>query len=96
MTLSAKSGHVRVEIKPGNTSGKQLDKVSVEIPFPKETHSFGLTADYGKVTPDEISKVVRWEIGKYPKDKVPTLEGTVSLPSDFEGVAKPTCKLRII
>ena len=92
MELSAKAGNVKITIKKQATQGKQVDKLALEIPFPKETMSFQLTGNVGKVSQDEITKVVRWTIGKFPKDKDPELEGTVTLSSDFVGVAKPVIR----
>lgn len=37
----------------------------------------------GTVRYEQISRTVRWEIGKLPKDKTPMLEGSVALPNDF-------------
>jgi len=92
MALDNKKGNVKVTIKKQYSQDKQIDKLLCEIPFPKETLSFTLTANVGKVTSDEITKVVKWNIGKFPKDKDPVLDGTVSLSSDFMGTAHPAVR----
>eukprot|EP00486_Rosalina_sp_Unknown_P003046 CAMPEP_0201578368 /NCGR_PEP_ID=MMETSP0190_2-20130828/25201_1 /ASSEMBLY_ACC=CAM_ASM_000263 /TAXON_ID=37353 /ORGANISM="Rosalina sp." /LENGTH=125 /DNA_ID=CAMNT_0048011463 /DNA_START=938 /DNA_END=1315 /DNA_ORIENTATION=- len=72
---------------------KQIDKILLEIPFPSETLSFSLSANHGKVSQDEITKVVRWHVGRFPKDKQITLEGSVAMPSDWEGSGSPNVRV---
>jgi len=89
--LDGPSGKVKVTVS--STSNKQLENVVITIPFPKETVSFGLNASCGKVVPDELSKIVTWTISKFPKEKKPSLNGSVTLPSDFKQSAHPDIKV---
>ena len=61
--------------------------------FPPETLSFSLSATHGKVAQDEITKVVRWHIGRYPKAAAITLDGTVQMPPDWMGSGAPTVRV---
>ncbi|ETO09485.1 hypothetical protein RFI_27895, partial [Reticulomyxa filosa] len=56
INLSAKNSSVKITVEEHQTTGKVLDKLKIDIPFPPETNSFGLTANVGKVTTDEIAK----------------------------------------
>jgi len=61
---------------------KQMEDVVVIIPFPKQVVSTNLSANFGAVRFDEITKILTWTIGKIPgnfKEKTPLLEGSVSL-----------------
>jgi len=61
---------------------KQMEDVVVTIPFPKQVVSTNLSANFGAVRFDDISKLLTWTIGKIPgnfKEKNPLLEGSVSL-----------------
>lgn len=78
-TQEGGTGRVNVMVGPKNTMGKPVENVAVTIPFSRSTASTNLTATFGSVHYDEISKVCKWTIGKIPKDKSPILSGTVSL-----------------
>lgn len=81
--------HVTVEAR---LTKAEAEKVYLELPFPRSALSFNLTANVGQVVPDDITKKVRWNIGKIG-DTLPTLEGTVAMPSDFDADIRPTLKL---
>mmetsp|Transcript_72947 Transcript_72947/g.116347 ORF Transcript_72947/g.116347 Transcript_72947/m.116347 type:complete len:425 (+) Transcript_72947:76-1350(+) len=92
--LSKNSSSVKIDVTKTAADDKQIDKVLLEIPFPAETLSFSLSANHGKVTQDEITKVVRWHVGRFPsKEKIVTLEGTVAMPSDWEGSGAPNVRV---
>jgi len=91
--LSKQQSTVKVTIAKAGAIDKSIDKILLEIPFPSETLSFSLSASYGKVSQDEITKVVRWHVGRYPKDKQITLEGTVSMPVDWQGSGSPNVRV---
>ena len=99
--LGKHSSLVRVAIKRaeggcGGGSGRseqKINKVLLEIPFPSETLSFSLTSDYGKVLQDEVTKVVKWSIGRFPKDKQIVLKGSVTMPSEWEGCTSPNIRV---
>merc|ERR1712113_183220 len=69
-----------------------MESIVITIPFPKETCSFSLGANCGKVVPDEITKIVTWTISKWPRDKAPLLDGSVSLPSQYKRESRPSVK----
>lgn len=91
--LNKNSSSVRIVISKNGNIDKQIDKILLEIPFPSETLSFSLSANHGKVSQDEITKIVRWHIGRYPKDKEIILEGSVSMPSDWNSTASPNVRI---
>mmetsp|Transcript_52646 Transcript_52646/g.47258 ORF Transcript_52646/g.47258 Transcript_52646/m.47258 type:complete len:425 (-) Transcript_52646:660-1934(-) len=91
--LSKNSSSVRITMSKTGGVDKQIDKILLEIPFPSETLSFSLSANHGKVSQDEITKVVRWHVGRFPKDKQITLEGSVAMPSDWEGSGSPNVRV---
>ena len=45
---------------------------------------------------DRFQKECRWEVGRIPNDKVPTLEGTISLPSDHKIEERPTIRVEFV
>jgi AP-3 complex subunit mu len=61
------------------TDGKPIDDVSVRIPLPASTVSTSLTASHGVVVYDDVAKELIWKIGRLPKDRTPSLNGTVNL-----------------
>lgn len=91
--LSQNQSTVKVTVSRSGAQDKAIDKVLLEIPFPPETLSFSLSATHGKVAQDEISKVVRWHIGRYPKAASITLDGTVQMPPDWMGSGAPTVRV---
>ena len=91
--MSKNSSSVRITISKSGGVDKQIDKILLEIPFPSETLSFSLSANHGKVSQDEITKVVRWHVGRFPKDKQITLEGSVAMPSEWEGSGSPNVRV---
>jgi len=74
------SGRITVMAGTKNTGGKQVEDVVITIPFPKSISSTTLSANFGTVSYDDITKVCKWTIGKMPSNKTPQLEGTISLP----------------
>eukprot|EP01083_Nonionella_stella_P073004 197103_1 len=91
--LSKNQSTVKITINKTGAVDKSIDKILLEIPFPSQTLSFSLSANHGKVSQDEITKVVRWHVGRYPKDKTLTLEGTVAMPSDWSGSGSPNVRV---
>jgi len=80
ITFSATSGKVTVMVGPKNTQGKAVEEVVITIPFPKGTSSANLTANFGQVEYNDMTKVCRWVIGKLPTSKTPQLDGSVTFP----------------
>jgi len=90
---SSGSSSVKVTVSRSAAVDKAVDKVLIEIPFPAETLSFSLSATHGKVSQDEITKVVRWHVGRFPKDKTITLDGSVTMPQDWQGSGTPNVRV---
>jgi len=80
ITWNQSGGRVSIMVGTKNTGGKPVEDMVVTIPFPKSIASTNLTANFGNVQYDDITKTCKWNIGKIPKDKSPLLEGTISLP----------------
>jgi len=80
ITFSTTSGKVTVMVGPKNTQGKAVEEVVITIPFPKGTSSANLTANFGQVEYNDMTKVCRWVIGKLPTSKTPQLDGSVTFP----------------
>eukprot|EP01114_Cavostelium_apophysatum_P011108 TRINITY_DN2529_c0_g1_i1.p1 TRINITY_DN2529_c0_g1~~TRINITY_DN2529_c0_g1_i1.p1 ORF type:complete len:416 (-),score=114.24 TRINITY_DN2529_c0_g1_i1:97-1344(-) len=73
-------GKVNIMCGPKNTQGKTIEEVCITIPFPKTTSTTNLTANYGYINYDDMTKVAKWHVGRLPVNKTPMLEGTVSFP----------------
>ncbi|KAK5583039.1 hypothetical protein RB653_004629 [Dictyostelium firmibasis] len=79
---SSSMGRVNVTIgaKGYNVQNKlSIEDVVATIPFSKTTSSTNLTANIGSFGMDEQTKILKWNIGKIPKEKTPFLNGSVSL-----------------
>jgi AP-3 complex subunit mu len=74
------------------TGEKPVTNIVIIIPFPLCLRSAALTPNVGTVRIDPITQVCRWEIGKLPKEKTPTLEGTITLPPDYTPDEAPTVR----
>ena len=72
-------GHMNIVVGARPTDGKPIDDVSVRIPLPASTVSTSLTASHGVVVYDDVAKELIWKIGRLPKDRTPSLHGTVNL-----------------
>lgn len=71
------SGSIDVTVSARFTMGHPIDHVVVELPLPRITNSCQLSASVGSFSFDPVSKLLRWDIGKIPPQKVPTLRGSV-------------------
>jgi len=93
----------QIELRPGKSQVKirvnaapgvdNIERLALEIRFPRKTMAFGLSCNIGKLVPDEITKVLQWNIGKYNTKKTPELEGSVVLPKDFNQDVKAIIKV---
>jgi len=73
-------GRIIVMVGIKNSGGKPVEDVIVTIPFQKSISSANLTANFGTVHYDDITKICKWSIGKIPNNKTPQIEGTITLP----------------
>jgi len=60
-------------------TGKTLEDVVILIPFPKNSSGNSLSCNIGNVQFNDMTKICKWMVPKWPKDRTPTLEGSVSL-----------------
>jgi len=90
ISYAANNGRVYVTVGTKFSQEKPITDLVIIIPLTKATRSISLTANVGSVKQDQITKIVRWEIGRLPKDKQPILEGSISLPPDFVADEAPT------
>jgi len=92
ITLQPGKSSVHVKVTPG-PGVKTVERLALELRFPRRTMAFNLSCNIGKLVPDEISKLLQWNIGKLTEKKTPTLEGSVVLPKDFDDDIKVIIKV---
>ena len=87
-SFSAASGRVSLMLGPrggGGGPAPQLEAVSVRLPLPRCVASLDVSANVGAVGYDEKAKLVTWDVGRVPADKVPLLSGVLQLDRGREG-----------
>eukprot|EP00457_Paulinella_chromatophora_P008013 gb/GEZN01008040.1/.p1 GENE.gb/GEZN01008040.1/~~gb/GEZN01008040.1/.p1 ORF type:complete len:433 (-),score=62.56 gb/GEZN01008040.1/:159-1457(-) len=72
---------------------KPITQVVVVIPIPEETVSHTLKANCGEIKQDPKTKVVRWNIGRFPSDKNPELDGALTFLGDMLPDEQPVVSL---
>lgn len=93
ITYGPGQGKVYIQVGLKANGDKAVTNVAVLIPLPSCTRAASLTPNIGSVRIDSKTQLARWEIGKLPKDKTPTLEGTITLPLEFKPDAEsPTIR----
>lgn len=92
ITYRAGSGRVHVMVGAKVAADKAVTDVAIVIPLPKSTQNTNLSANVGSVKYDQLHKVVRWEIGRLPRERTPMLEGTLTLPVDVKPEEAPTVR----
>ncbi|XP_021734491.1 AP-3 complex subunit mu-like isoform X1 [Chenopodium quinoa] len=83
--FTSDSGACRVSVMVGmrHDPGKTIDSITVKFQLPPCVVSSDLTANHGTV--DILAnKVCSWSIGGIPKDKAPSLTGTLMLEAGLE------------
>lgn len=83
--LSSDSGICRISILVGikNDPRKPIDSITVEFQLPPCVLSTDLTPNHGTVN-ILANKTCSWSIGRLPKDKAPSLSGTLALEAGLE------------
>ncbi|CAH9106994.1 unnamed protein product [Cuscuta europaea] len=83
--LSSDSGTCRISVLVGirNDPGKPIDDVSVQFQLPSCVLSADLSPTLGTVT-ILTDKTCCWSIGRVPKDKSPSLSGTLTLETGLK------------
>ncbi|XP_044483044.1 AP-3 complex subunit mu isoform X3 [Mangifera indica] len=83
--LTSNDGTCRISVMIGirNDPGKTIDSITLQFQLPPCVLSADLTANHGEV--DILSnKMCSWSIGRIPKDKAPSLTGTMVLETGLE------------
>ncbi|KAI9071491.1 hypothetical protein K1719_046534 [Acacia pycnantha] len=83
--LTSDGGTCRVSVLVGirNEPGKTIDSVTVQFTLPPCILSADLTSNHGTV--NVLSdKTCTWSIGRIPKDKAPSMSGTLVLENGLE------------
>lgn len=83
--LTSDSGTCRISVLVGirNDPGKPIDSVTLQFQLPPCISSADLKSNHGTV--DILSnKTCTWSIGRIPKDKSPSMSGTLALEAGLE------------
>ncbi|KAK7397098.1 hypothetical protein VNO78_18265 [Psophocarpus tetragonolobus] len=83
--LTSDGGTCRLSVLVGirNDPGKTIDSVTVQFQLPSCILSADLTSNHGIVN-ILSDKVCSWSIGRIPKDKAPSMSGTLVLETGWE------------
>ncbi|KAL7235390.1 hypothetical protein ACSBR1_018815 [Camellia fascicularis] len=83
--LTSDSGTCRVSVLVGirNDPGKTIDSVTVQFQLPPCILSADLTSNHGTVN-ILADKTCSWSVGRIPKDKAPSMSGTLVLETGLE------------
>ncbi|XP_042009367.1 AP-3 complex subunit mu-like isoform X2 [Salvia splendens] len=83
--FTSDSGTCRISVLVGirNDPGKSIDNITVEFRLPPCVTSSDLSPNYGSVNV-LADKTCSWTIGRMPKDKAPSMSGTLVLETGME------------
>ncbi|KAK6288499.1 hypothetical protein POUND7_000040 [Theobroma cacao] len=83
--LTSDAGKCRVNVLVGirNDPGKTVDSITVQFQLPPCILSADLTSNHGTVN-ILSNKICSWSINRIPKDKAPSLSGTLVLESELD------------
>ncbi|XP_074321076.1 AP-3 complex subunit mu [Silene latifolia] len=83
--LSSDAGTCRISVLVGirHDPGKTIDSLVVKFQLPPCIVSADMTANHGTVN-ILVDRTCSWTIGKIPKDKTPSMTGTMSLVAGME------------
>ncbi|XP_022719554.1 AP-3 complex subunit mu isoform X4 [Durio zibethinus] len=83
--LTSDAGKCRVNVLVGikNDPGKTIDSITLQFQLPPCILSADLTSNHGTVN-ILSNKICSWSIGRIPKDKAPSLTGTLVLETELE------------
>ncbi|KAL6964621.1 AP-3 complex subunit mu [Sarracenia purpurea var. burkii] len=83
--ITSDSGTCRVSVLVGlrNDPGKTIDSITVQFQLPSCILSADLTSNHGIVN-ILANKTCSWSIGRIPKDKAPSMSGTLVLETGLE------------
>lgn len=83
--LTSNAGTCRISVMVGirNDPGKTIDSITLQFQLPSCILSADLTSNHGTVN-ILSNKMCTWSIGRIPKDKAPSLSGTMVLETGLE------------
>ncbi|KAK9082983.1 hypothetical protein Scep_029454 [Stephania cephalantha] len=83
--LSSDNGVCRINVMVGirNDPGKTIDSISVQFQLPSCVASAEMNSNHGTVN-ILANKTCSWSIGRIPKDKAPSMTGTLVLDTGME------------
>ncbi|PSS26636.1 AP-3 complex subunit mu like [Actinidia chinensis var. chinensis] len=83
--LTSDSGICRISVMVGirNDPGKTIDSITVQFQLPPCVLSADLASNHGAVN-ILANKTCSWSIGRIPKDKAPSMSGTLTLEKGLE------------
>ncbi|KAH9689756.1 AP-3 complex subunit mu [Citrus sinensis] len=83
--LTSDAGTCRISVMVGirNDPGKTIDSIILQFQLPPCILSADLTSNHGTVNVLS-NKICTWSIGRIPKDKAPSLSGTMVLETGLE------------
>eukprot|EP00004_Rigifila_ramosa_P010430 TRINITY_DN2228_c0_g1_i1.p1 TRINITY_DN2228_c0_g1~~TRINITY_DN2228_c0_g1_i1.p1 ORF type:complete len:424 (-),score=93.06 TRINITY_DN2228_c0_g1_i1:50-1174(-) len=79
ISFSDTAGHVQIMVGTKSLGKATVENLVLTIPFPRNVATTTLQSTFGLIHFDETTKVCKWEIGKLPKDKSPSLSGNLTL-----------------
>ncbi|KAL6517867.1 AP-3 complex subunit mu [Orobanche minor] len=82
--LTSDSGSCRISVLVGirNNPGKSIDSITVQFQLPPCVVSYDLSSNCGTV--NFLADKCSWTIGRIPKDKAPSMSGTLVLETGME------------
>ncbi|KAL6552329.1 AP-3 complex subunit mu [Orobanche hederae] len=82
--LTSDSGSCRISVLVGirNNPGKSIDSITVQFQLPPCVVSYDLSSNCGTV--NFLADKCSWTIGRIPKDKAPSISGTLVLETGME------------
>ncbi|KAI9105708.1 Mu homology domain-containing protein [Phlyctochytrium arcticum] len=86
--MSKSSGRVEISFQPRSTGGKTVENAAVSVTLPPYVASVKMNTNAGRCSFDQITKELRWNIGKIGTDfnvaGIPLLTGSLYLDSGAE------------
>ena len=83
--FSANSAKIDISVNSRLPMGgkQQVEGVRVYVPMPMVTSSVNVTVNHGSFDFDPVSKMLRWDVGRIPREKVPMMSGNAVLQQGY-------------
>ncbi|KAL5981600.1 AP-3 complex subunit mu [Asimina triloba] len=85
LTSDAGTCHLNVLVGIRNDPGKIIDSITVQFQLPPPVASADITSNHGTVN-ILANQVCVWSIWRIPKDRAPSLSGTLKLETGLDGL----------